>query len=253
MFKRTTTPTRIPDRLSYLWLAIAAALFVFYAGRLAIPLAAWLAPLFLLRFVRTQRPLPGLLLAWLVRFAVAAVVPSGLFLLSGIGYYALVLLLAGLSMLPYLADRLLTPRLQGFVATLVFPLAFTTFEYLSSFSPTGMILHCEHPVWQLATYASGVGNRDLGPHLFDHLVRGGGQLGVGTGFCLAPGAKRCAAVCCHPRCGAPGWGRTAGALPAGNDHCPRRGSQCFAGGCRHVDQQLPQATLSCCSRQGHPG
>ena len=139
MFKRTTTPTRIPDRLSYLWLAIAAALLVFYTGRLAIPLAAWLAPLFLLRFVRTQRPLPGLLLAWLVRFAVAAVVPSGIFLLSGIGYYAIVLLIAGLSMLPYLADRLLTPRLQGFVATLVFPLAFTTFEYLSSFSPTGII------------------------------------------------------------------------------------------------------------------
>ena len=42
MFKRTTTPTRIPDRLSYLWLAIAAALFLFYdwpvgypVGRLA--------------------------------------------------------------------------------------------------------------------------------------------------------------------------------------------------------------------------
>ena len=139
MFKRTITPTRTPDRLSYLWLALAAALFVFYAGRWAIPLAAWLAPLFLLRFVRTQRPLPGLLLAWLVRFAVAAVFPSGFILLSGIGYYAIVLLLTGLSMLPYLADRLITPRLNGFVATLVFPLAFTTFEYLSSFSPTGTI------------------------------------------------------------------------------------------------------------------
>jgi len=58
MSKRTNTPTRIQDRLSYLWLAVAAALFLFAAGRWAIPLAAWLAPLFLLRFVRTQRPLP---------------------------------------------------------------------------------------------------------------------------------------------------------------------------------------------------
>src|SRR6266568_592436 len=139
MFKRTITPTRTPDRLSYLWLAMAAALFVVYTGQWVIPLAAWLAPLFLLRFVRTQRLLPGLLLAWLVRFAVAAVFPSGIILLSGIGYYAIVLILAGLSMLPYLADRLITPRLGGFVATLVFPLAFTTFEYLSSFSPTGII------------------------------------------------------------------------------------------------------------------
>ncbi len=74
MFKRTITPTRIPDRLSYLWLVIAAALSLFTGGKWVIPLAAWLAPLFLLRFVRTKPPLPGLLLAWLVRFAVAAIV-----------------------------------------------------------------------------------------------------------------------------------------------------------------------------------
>ena len=58
MFKRTNTPTRIQDRLSYLWLAVAAALFLFTGGLWVIPLAVWLAPLFLLRFVRTQRPLP---------------------------------------------------------------------------------------------------------------------------------------------------------------------------------------------------
>src|ERR1700694_1554262 len=80
MFKRTITSTRNTDRLSYLWLAIAAALFVFAGFQWVIPLAAWLAPLFLLRFVRTQRPLPGFLLAWLVRFAVAAVVLQGIIL-----------------------------------------------------------------------------------------------------------------------------------------------------------------------------
>jgi apolipoprotein N-acyltransferase len=137
MFKRTITPTRTPDRLSYLWLAIAAALFLFAAGRWAIPLAAWLAPLFLLRFVRTQHPLPGLLLAWLVRFAVAAVVLQGIILYPGIVYYPLVLLVTLVTTLPYLADRLITPRLNGFVSTLVFPLAFTTIEYLISFGPLG--------------------------------------------------------------------------------------------------------------------
>ncbi|GAC1347952.1 MAG: apolipoprotein N-acyltransferase [Ktedonobacteraceae bacterium] len=139
MSKRTVTPTRTLDRLSYLWLAIAAALLVFYAGRWAIPLAAWLAPLFLLRFVRIQHPLPGFLLAWLVRFAIAAVVEQGIIMLSGIGYYVIVLLLTLVTMLPYLADRLIAPRLQGFVATLVFPVTFTMFEYLSSFSPNGTI------------------------------------------------------------------------------------------------------------------
>ena len=33
MVKRTTTPTRIPDRLSYLWLVIAAALYLFTGGQ----------------------------------------------------------------------------------------------------------------------------------------------------------------------------------------------------------------------------
>jgi apolipoprotein N-acyltransferase len=137
MFKRTTTSTRSQDRLSYLWLAIAAVLFVFTSVRWTIPLAAWFAPLFLLRFVRTQRALPGLLLAWLVRAVVAAVVLQGIILYPNIVYYPLVVLLTGLTMLPYLADRLITPRLGGFFATLVFPLAYTTIEYLGSFGPFG--------------------------------------------------------------------------------------------------------------------
>ena len=58
MSKQTITPIRIPDRLSYLWLALSAALYPFTGGLWVIPLAARLAPLFLLRFVRTQRPLP---------------------------------------------------------------------------------------------------------------------------------------------------------------------------------------------------
>jgi apolipoprotein N-acyltransferase len=139
MFKRTTAPTRIPERLSYLWLALATVLFLFVSGQWAIPLAAWLAPLFLLRFVRTQRLLPGLLLAWLIRAAVAALVLKGLLMYLGFVYYALVVLLTGLTMLPYLADRLITPRLNSFVATLIFPLAVTSLEYLGSFGPFGTI------------------------------------------------------------------------------------------------------------------
>src|SRR6266699_811041 len=139
MSKRTIPSTRIPDRLSYLWLALAAVLYLFAGIQWVIPLAAWLAPLFLLRFVRTQHPLPGLLLAWLVRAAIAEVVFQGIILYPSIIYYPLVVLLTGLTLLPYLADRLITPRLGGFVATLVFPLAYTMIEYLGSFGPFGTI------------------------------------------------------------------------------------------------------------------
>jgi apolipoprotein N-acyltransferase len=137
MFRRTTTSPRTADRLSYLWLALAAALLLFAAGRWAIPLAAWLAPLFLLRFVRTQRLLPGLLLAWIVRAAVAAVVQRGIILYPGMVYYVVVALLTLLTMLPYLADLLLAHRLRGLSATLVFPVAYTALEYLTSFGPSG--------------------------------------------------------------------------------------------------------------------
>ena len=139
MFNRTITPTRTPDRLSYLWLALGGALLLFVGGQWIIPLAAWLAPLFLLRFVRTKPLLPGLLLVWLVKSAVAAVAQQGIIMVSGVGYYALVVLVSLVTLLPYLADRLLTPRLRGFVATLVFPVTFTMFEYLSSFSSLGTI------------------------------------------------------------------------------------------------------------------
>lgn len=137
MFKRTTASTRAPDRLSYLWLILAAVLFVFTGGRWIIPLAAWLAPLFLLRFVREQPPLRGLLFAWLARFAVGAIILHGIILIPGAGFYVIVLLVALLATLPYLADRLIMPRLPAWLATLVFPVAFTALEYIGSLSPNG--------------------------------------------------------------------------------------------------------------------
>ncbi len=139
MSKGTIASTRVPDRLSYLWLVLGVALYLFAAIQWVIPLAAWLAPLFLLRFVRTQRPLPGLLLAWLARSVVSEIALQGIIQYPPIVYYPLVVVLTGLTMLPYLADRLVAPRLGGFVATLVFPLAYTTIEYLASFGPLGTI------------------------------------------------------------------------------------------------------------------
>ncbi len=53
------------DRLSYLWLALGIVLLLFSMPGWAIALAAWLAPVFLLRFVRTQPLLRGMLLVLL--------------------------------------------------------------------------------------------------------------------------------------------------------------------------------------------
>ena len=51
---------RAVDRLSWLWLAIGAILLPFTAWQTVLPLAAWLAPVVLMRFVRAQRAAVGL-------------------------------------------------------------------------------------------------------------------------------------------------------------------------------------------------
>ena len=125
---------------SYAWLALAGVLFALTGGRWAVPIAAWLGPLFLLRFLHARRPLPGLVLAWLVRYGVAAAVTlPGTVLLAGPRYLGVVLVIVTVAMLPYVADRLLAHRLNGALATLVLPTAATALEYLASFGPAGTI------------------------------------------------------------------------------------------------------------------
>jgi len=87
----------------------------------------------MLRFVRTQPILRGVLIVWLVSYAtmgitLRAMVPFPLPMYLVI--MALSTLLTGA--LPYLADRLLAPRLGGFVATLLFPLAVAAMDFLSA-------------------------------------------------------------------------------------------------------------------------
>ena len=77
--KPTTSINRKRDRLSYLWLALGIVLLPFSMPNWTIPLAAWLIPIFLLRFVRTQPLLRGMLLLLLA----SALVP--VFELQGVG------------------------------------------------------------------------------------------------------------------------------------------------------------------------
>jgi len=123
------------DRWSYLWLALATVAMTFIAGSWPLPLAAWLAPLFLIRFMRTRKVLPGFLLAvaglsiantiaWQAENPIPGV-PAPVFgTIVGLSYGLI-----------FLVDRLLVPRLQAnelasFAATLVFPSLLAGFEFL---------------------------------------------------------------------------------------------------------------------------
>ena len=122
----------------WLWLAVAAAFWFFAEGRYVVGAAAWLAPVFMLRWLRRERVAVGLPLAVLAAGA------ANFFAWRGIAdvmmpvhwYAALAAAAAFVYLAPYLADRALAPRLPGFASTLVFPAAIVTLEYaLSLVSP----------------------------------------------------------------------------------------------------------------------
>lgn len=119
-------------RWSLIWLGAAAGLSCFVGGRWNIPLAVWLAPIFWLRFTRAQKPLPGFIVGAVVGMVPAYVSLQGMIPLSSSEYLITIVVTGLISFLPFLADRLMAPRIPGFLATLVFPLAYTALEYLGA-------------------------------------------------------------------------------------------------------------------------
>jgi apolipoprotein N-acyltransferase len=125
--------------MSWLWLASGAALLPFTVLQTTIPLAAWLAPIFLLRFSRTvpaRWALPALVvvgaLATYVSFRGALPADQVLIAAAGGGV---------LTPIPYAVDRLLHGRLTGIVRTLVFPMADTAAAFLFATGDFGTIGH----------------------------------------------------------------------------------------------------------------
>jgi apolipoprotein N-acyltransferase len=111
-------------------LGLAGLMLMLSMGRWSVGIAAWLAPVLMLRFVHTT-PAPLGLAAGALVYMVAYTV--GWHRVIPFGGPVYVLLMAGVGLLhflPFIYDRLLAPRIPGFAATLVFPLAFTVVEYL---------------------------------------------------------------------------------------------------------------------------
>jgi apolipoprotein N-acyltransferase len=116
---------------SYTWLVAGMLLFLVSNGNWTLPIAAWLAPIFLLRSLRTQKALPGLailfgLFAIAACFMVYGIVPVAV----GPSFYGIAVYYGFLWFVPYLLDRLLVGKDRGFAMTLVFPAAAVVAEYL---------------------------------------------------------------------------------------------------------------------------
>jgi hypothetical protein len=121
------------DRVAWVWLAIGAVLLPFAHFQTLWPIAAWLSPVFLMRFCRTQRlavGLPLIVVAECIGIAIGlrndyTTIPDALVLAGVVLFYALPF------SLPFVVDRLLAARLPGVPRTVVYPLAAVRFGSLS--------------------------------------------------------------------------------------------------------------------------
>lgn len=123
---------------AWLLLLAAAVLLLFAHGRWMVAAAAFVAPALLVRFLRAQT-FSRALLAGTAALSIASYVWwRGVFPLSGLRYVIAALVLGVLTLVPYLLDRWLAPRLGAFTGTLVLPAAMVALELLNSVaSPFG--------------------------------------------------------------------------------------------------------------------
>jgi apolipoprotein N-acyltransferase len=117
----------------YLVLLTGIILFIFSNGRLSVPFAAWIAPVFLLGYTRAKKPLRGLALLFILmalstRIMLHGIIPSSL----GVLTYILTIYYAILWFLPYLADRFTSKKIPGYLQTLVLPVTAVAFEYINN-------------------------------------------------------------------------------------------------------------------------
>lgn len=123
---------------SYLYLLIGFISLFFSNGRWIIPLAAFLAPIFLVRFLRFHKPLKGLIFLVIAGFISNIFIWKGFIPGSGFIYYIMTFMMSLFTALVFLIDRIYSQRLKGIVSTLVLPAAFVLMDYISvSTNPGG--------------------------------------------------------------------------------------------------------------------
>ncbi|HEY6622049.1 MAG TPA: nitrilase-related carbon-nitrogen hydrolase [Steroidobacteraceae bacterium] len=127
----------IPPFDSWVALALGCLVLPFSYGADNIALAAWLSPVFLLRFVRTQRWRIAMPVLFVAEMAAAAFQLRGMFPVTGAEYWVLLIVGTVPALIPYAVDRALARKLHGLTATLVFPVTWTVMDYLNAFGPYG--------------------------------------------------------------------------------------------------------------------
>ena len=120
----------IYDRLSWLWLVLGFGVLIFANGLHTISAAAWLGPLLVVRFIRTQKAWVGLLVGYIASAVAFYIGWQPAFVDAGKMFTVYSVAFALVCFLPYVLDRLVQRKIGGFAGTLVLPVAWVTVEYL---------------------------------------------------------------------------------------------------------------------------
>ncbi len=114
---------------SLTWLAVGALFFGVSIRTSATPIAAWLALAFMLRAARALPAFPGLAYVALAFYIALALGNREYIPIPGPAYFFVIVVIAAMVMGPFVADRLLAPRIGGWTSTLIFPMAWVVMEF----------------------------------------------------------------------------------------------------------------------------
>lgn len=118
-------------QFSYLYLLIGLISLFFFNGRWILPIAAYIAPASIIRFLRFQKPLKGFLIIVIVVWVSNIFVWKGMMPMSGFFYYFVTFMMSVFTSLTFIIDRIFTQKLKGIVSTLIFPAIYVIMEYIT--------------------------------------------------------------------------------------------------------------------------
>jgi apolipoprotein N-acyltransferase len=123
---------------SYGYLFLGFVFLFFFNGRWILPIAAYLAPISLIRFLRYQKPLKGFFFLSFAMLISNIFIWQGQIPISGLVYYIMTLMMSLSTSLVFIVDRIYSRRLKGIVSTFMLPSMYVLMEYITvSTNPSG--------------------------------------------------------------------------------------------------------------------
>lgn len=131
---------------SELWLALGLVLFIFSHGRWVVPICSWFAFIFLIRFHRTNtRPWLGIVAIWTGISACHMLMYYEWLPDQPVVFNGACLILGAIWVFPFVVDRLLYRKLDGFASTLLWPVLMVTINYfLGAYIPSPALSQIEY-------------------------------------------------------------------------------------------------------------